>query len=332
MSLCQNTPDGAPSQLSAGEPTRTPSNPDPAQPHDVPQPAPLSASGWRGRLQLRYRHEADPAGGAGRTVAHDLHEGPLRVLQRLYPEGDDICHHVMVHPPGGIVGGDILEVDGELGPGAHALITTPGATRFYRSGGAEAVQRVNFRVAPGARLEWLPLETIAYDGCLARNQLRFDLAPGAQMMGWDVLALGLPAARLAWTQGRYHQRIELPGLWLDQAALRADDDQLRQAGPGWAGHGVLASLWWAAGGPVPIQVSQALVELARVESITNGKFTHHHEAPCLVGTTSPEAGLVVVRVLSHRVEPAMALLRRIRLQWRALSWKAQEVEPRIWGT
>ena len=119
--------------------------------------------GWHGSLSLRYSRDVD------RTVALDRHEGPLRVLRRLYPEGPRICHHVLVHPPGGIVGGDVLSVDAHLDEGYHALITTAGATRFYRSAGATAVQHVRTRVAPGARLEWLPLETLAYGGLNFRH-------------------------------------------------------------------------------------------------------------------------------------------------------------------
>ena len=136
---------------------------------------------WRGHLSLHYRLEG------GRTVALDRHEGPLRVLQRLYPEGDAVCHHVLVHPPGGIVGGDELDIDARLEPGTHALITTPGATRFYRSSGPLATQRARLRLAAGARLEWLPLETIAYSGCVAENQVSLALEPGAEAR-WRSLA------------------------------------------------------------------------------------------------------------------------------------------------
>jgi urease accessory protein len=168
---------------------------------------------WRGRLELRYRRDAE------RCFAHDRHEGPLRVLQALYPEGPGVCHHVLVHPPGGIVGGDELDIDVQLDAGTHALITTPGATRFYRSAGAVGAQRARLRVGDGARLEWLPLEAIAYRGCQARNEVRFDLAAGASMIGWDLLALGLPAAGEAFDHGRFEQHIEWPGRWLERGHL-----------------------------------------------------------------------------------------------------------------
>ena len=154
---------------------------------------------WHARLQLDYTLEGT------RTVARHAHNGPLRILQSLYPEGDAVCHNVLVHPPGGLVGGDTLDITATVGPGAHGLVTTPGATRFYKSTGAEAVQSLTAKVAPGARLEWLPLETIAYRSCKAINRMRFELAPGAEMMGWDVLALGLPAASEAFDDAAHGQ-------------------------------------------------------------------------------------------------------------------------------
>jgi hypothetical protein len=92
------------------------------------------------------------------------------------------------------VGGDTLEIAVQIGEGSHALVTTPGATRFYRSDGEPALQDTRLRLAPGARLEWLPLEAICHTACLAENRLHMDLAPGAELMGWDVTALGLPLA------------------------------------------------------------------------------------------------------------------------------------------
>lgn len=147
------------------------------------------AAGWAARLEPRYRR-AD-----GRTVAHDRHEGPLRVPQPLYPEGPAVCHHVLVHPPGGLVGGDRRDIDIALGEGVHALLTTnTGATRFCRSDGRIAGQHARLALAAGARLESLPLESIAHPDCEAVNEVSFELAAGAEMIGSDVLASGLPAA------------------------------------------------------------------------------------------------------------------------------------------
>ena len=275
--------------------------------------------GWHGHLALNYTRDGD------RTVAHDRHHGPLRVLQRLYPEGPAVCHHVLVHPPGGVVGGDVLAIDADLAPGSHALITTPGATRFYRSEGGLARQTLQARLARDARLEWLPLEAIAYDGCQAENRLRFELAPGAEMIGWDLLALGLPAAGAPFAHGQFLQHLELPGVWLERGRIAAADHRLRDSPLGWAGHDMLATLWFAAGQPLPAQQRDALLASARAETAARGEGLQ-------VGSTALHPRVVVLRALARRVEPAMQLLAAVRAAWRQLAWQLAPEPPRIWRT
>src|ERR1043165_8005430 len=148
----------------------TSSSPSPASPASSPTTAAPAQRRWLARLGADYRLER------GRCVVSHEHDGPLRLLKSLYPEGDAICHSVLVHPPSGLVGGDTLDIAVTVGEGAHALVTTPGATRFYRSpDGAPATQRVRATLGEGARLEWLPLEAIAYPGCEAVNEARFTL-------------------------------------------------------------------------------------------------------------------------------------------------------------
>ena len=275
--------------------------------------------GWPGRLELNYRRDGD------RTLAHDRHSGPLRVLQSLYPEGHGICHHVLVHPPGGIVGGDVLQVEANLQAGSHALITTPGATRFYRSAGEAARQSVTARIDEGARLEWLPLETICHSAALAENQLRFELQPGGEMMGWDVVALGLPASGEAFETGHYAQRIELPGVWLERATIRGDDQRLLDSPLGFAGHRVLATMCFATGTPMPSDRRERLLDAVR-ESASS------HVLARTAGCSSPHAEVVVLRVLAPRVEPAMQLLSSVWARWRDVAWGLGAVAPRVWRT
>ncbi|HWH81651.1 MAG TPA: urease accessory protein UreD [Burkholderiaceae bacterium] len=279
---------------------------------------------WQGALRLAYRRDA--LRGEPRTVLHDRHDGPLRVLASLYPEGPSICHSVLVHPPGGLVGGDALTIDLTLEPGAHALVTTPGATRFYRSTGAPATQQLNASVADGARLEWLPLETIAYSGCIAENAVRFALAPGAEMIGWDVLALGLPASEQAFERGRFTQSVEWPGRWLERGTIAASDTLLLDSPLGWDGRRVLGLLWFAAGSALPAARRDALLGAAR-ELIDADEALRTH-----AGATAPNDALVVLRVLAPRVEPAMALLARVRAAWRGLAWQLPAAPPRVWRT
>jgi len=280
--------------------------------------------GWAGRLDLAYRSEPWHEG-ARRTVLHSRHDGPLRVLASLYPEAPSVCHNVLVHPPGGVVGGDTLHVDAELAEGAHGLVTTPGATRFYRSGGDAALQAVDARVAAGARLEWLPLETIVHSGALAENRMCFTLAPGAEMIGWDVLALGLPAAGERFDRGCYTQQIELPGVWLERARLDAKDRRLFDSPLAWHGRTVLATMWFAAGTALAEGRRDALLEAAR-DAAAGSTL-----APG-AGASAPHAEAVVLRVLAAQVEPAMALLAQVWARWRLLAWALEPCAPRVWRT
>ncbi len=282
-------------------------------------PAPAPGTGWRAELTLDYRRRG------ARTVAHDAHSGPLRVLQPLYPEGEGICHHVLVHPPGGLVGGDELHLHARLQPGSHALLTTPGATRFYRSEGAPALQHTRLQLAEGARLEWLPMETIAYSGCLAQNRLSATLAPGAEWLGWDALTLGLAAAGQPFTAGSYAHHIEVPGVWLERGRVAADDHVLRAGPLGWAGQRVAATAWFAAGSALAPARRQALLDAARA-------VVAAHELAPTAGVTAPQPAVLVLRLLAPRLEPAMQLLAQVRAAWRQEAWGLAAAPPRIWRT
>ena len=278
---------------------------------------------WKGSLGLNYRR--DPHSSVPRTVVHDRHDGPLRVLASLYPEAPAVCHNVLVHPPGGIVGGDELAVDVTVAEGAHALVTTAGATRFYRSTGASAKQSLQALLAEGARLEWLPLETIAYSGCIAENHLRFALAPGAEMIGWDVLALGLPTSGQPFERGRFTQSIELPGRWLERGRIDAADTRLLDSPLGWAGQRVMGTLWFATGAALPEPRRDMLLDAARA-------VLEAHPLKTSAGATSPQDGVIVLRVLAPRVEPLMNLLSAAWAQWRRAAWQLPCCTPRVWRT
>lgn len=273
---------------------------------------------WHASLKLDYQHTA------GRTTVRHQHEGPLRVLQALYPEGDAICHNVLVHPPGGLVGGDVLDIAVNVGPGAHGLITTPGASRFYRSEGETAVQRTHLTLARGARLEWLPLEALCYSGCIAENHLTLALEPGAQLMGWDVTALGLPLADQPFVRGSFMQHIEMPGVWLERGRMAASDARLMDGPLGMAGQRCLATLFLLTGEAMSrAQRDQALLLAQNV--------IEAHALRTSAGVTAPHDHGVVVRVLAPVTEPAMGLLRAVRAAWRTGLWQLPATAPRIWA-
>ena len=273
---------------------------------------------WHARLSLDYGVEH------GRCVARFEHDGPLRILQALYPEGDGVCHNVLVHPPGGLVGGDTLEIAIRARAGAHGLVTTPGASRFYRSQAGPAVQHTRIRLGEGARLEWLPLEAICYSGCNAENRLGMDLAPGAELMGWDVAALGLPESHQPFDDGTLLQHLELDGAWLERGRIAAADTRLMDGPLGLAGHRCIATLFLAAGSELPKPRRDQALELAR--AVIEG----HALAPT-AGATAPGSRVVVVRVLAPLVEPALELLKAIRDAWRPALWELPATRPRGWA-
>jgi urease accessory protein len=273
---------------------------------------------WQANLKLAYTRSGE------RVVAHHQHSGPLRILQSLYPEGDSICHNVLVHPPGGLVGGDTLDIAVQAAPGTHGLITTPGATRFYRSEGALALQTTHLHVQADARLEWLPLEALCYSGCLAENRLVMQLEPGAEMLGWDVTALGLPNADLPFVQGRFAQHIELPDVWLERGRIDASDARLMDGATGLHGARCLASLFFASGSVLDRKRKQQALDIAR-------DLIAQHPLASTAGATSPNSQVIIVRVLAPLVEPAMQLLRAVRNAWRQELWQLPECNPRIWA-
>ncbi len=281
--------------------------------------SPPSQTGWASRLQLRYARAGE------RTRAWHLHEGALRVLAALYPEGAGVCHHVLVHPPAGMAGGDSVRMEVELGAGAHALLTTPGATRFYRSLGAGATQTLHARLATGARLEWLPLENLAYEDCIAESRAVFELAPGAELLAWDMLALGRPAAGDVFARGSYTQHLEIPGVWLERGRIDGADRVLREAPGGLDGQGALGTLLLAAGRPLEAARREALLETART-------LAAQWPEGLRAGVTSPQPGVLVLRAMAQRIEPVAQLLRGAWAAWRVQAWGLPACAPRVWST
>ncbi len=178
-------------------------------------------SGWQARLRLGFRATAQ------RTVlASREHQGPLTVQRPFYPEGD-ICHVYLLHPPGGVVGGDSLQIEIDADAATHALVTTPGATKFYRSAAERACQTQHLAVGEGASLEWLPQENIFFPGAEVDLVTRVELAGDARLALWEINCLGRPANREVFDSGRIDSRLEIyrdnVPLLLDRLRVSADN-------------------------------------------------------------------------------------------------------------
>jgi urease accessory protein len=203
-----------------------------------------------------------------RTVLTRSHRGPLHVQKALYPEGEALCHAVPIHPPGGIAGGDELQIDVQVERAAQGLITTPGATKWYKADGRRAAQRAGLRVEGG--LEWLPQEAIVFDGAQVESQIDIELGAQAVMLGWDIVALGRSAAGERFTTGHFAQTIRLKQQgrlqWLERTRL-AGGDPLLESPIGLAGQPVFGCLW-AAGTQIDPPLLEALRQDARYPLLT----------------------------------------------------------------
>jgi urease accessory protein len=277
-----------------------------------------AVAGWHAELTLGFaRRDA-------RTVlATRRHQGPLVVQKSLHPEGPGICHAVVVHPPGGIAGGDSLAIDVDVGDAAHAVLTTPGATKWYKSQGRSGTQTVSLTVRDGAKLDWLPLENIVFEQADAQQRIAVRLGAGATIIGWDATLLGRQAAGEQWTRGRWRSTFELRAaddrlLWAEQAVLGADDAQ-RTGATGLAGFPVFATLW-AVGDACTRELAESLAEGLPFNDDLRAGVT------CLPGN------VLVLRVLGREMEAVRQLLIAHWLTLRPIVHHVPAEPLRIWAT
>ncbi|PYG96230.1 urease accessory protein, partial [Arthrobacter stackebrandtii] len=243
-------------------------------------------AGWSAHLQLRFVRRDDVT-----RLGARRHFGPLLVQRPFYPEGAP-CHVYVLHPPGGIVAGDRLDLDIHLEPDSHALLTMPGASKFYRSIGPTARLTQRFQLAAGSTLEWLPQDSIFFSGARANLHSRFTLEPGARLLAWETLCLGRPVMNERFEQGALDSclHIELPDDVGLHERLRIEGGRLDKLG----GHPLLATFCAApADQAVLEQVRPLLDELANPAGAT------------LLGS------LLVIRVLDHDNQHLQRTLQRL---------------------
>ena len=267
---------------------------------------------WQARLALDYRRAGT------RTRLDRRHSGPLQVQKALYPEGESLCHTLIVHPPGGIAGGDDIAIDARVAAGAQALVTTPGATKWYKANGQRARQHIALAIDGGC--EWLPQEAIVFDQAQADSRIDIALAAEAATIGWDIVALGRAAAGESFTDGVFTQTIRLTDdgalQWVERTRI-AGGDALLDSPIGLAGHHVFGCLW--AAGP---RWSDAQLDEIRAA-------LQAEAAP--ITRVAPR--LLLARVLAASTPAARAALAAV---WRVLRPRVFDgraaVPPRIWAT
>lgn len=267
-------------------------------------------AGWSARLGLGFR-----VSGNRTVLAERSRSGPLVVQRPFYPEGD-VCHVYLLHPPGGVVGGDLLQIKANLHQGAKALITTPGATKFYRSAGCQARQVQHLNVQSGACLEWMPQENIYFPGAQVGMQTRIDLAPDARLAYWESHCLGRPVIDEPFDEGMLDAGLEIyrdeQPLMLERLRVHPEN---RQYSALLDGHAVTATAIFS-------QCDETALAVARA---------HLQRSSARVAASLIE-DLLVLRYLGESTEIARNLFTQVWTDLRQPLMGRHVSKPRIWNT
>ena len=278
---------------------------------NLPAPTALFTPSWHAELELGYARFGDSTRPVQRR-----HKGPLRVQKHLYAEGPQVCQHIIVHPPGGIAGGDRLDISASVGPDAWAQITSPGAAKWYRAAGP-AYQQLTLKVASGATLEWLPQETIVFSAAQAELSTCIELEGDARLFYWDVVALGRPASGECFDLGHFQAQLDIRRdgrlLWHERQRI-VGGDGLLDSPIGLDGQPVFATLL------VTGEVDSDLLEKCR--SLPNE----------VRGDLTQLPGLLVARCLASEALLARGWLIDVWRLLRPALLGREAVPPRIWAT
>jgi len=274
---------------------------------------------WQASLDLGFERR-----GESTLLVRREHRGPLRVQKALYPEGPEMCHAIVLHPPAGIAGGDRLQIGIELGADAQALLTTPGAGKWYRSpadGRLWAEQAVSLKVGAGATAEWLPQESIVFSGAEARMRTTVELEEGARFVGVETLCFGRRASGESFERGnlRLATDIRVDGrlLWRERGVIEGGSPLLHSP-IGLAGFSVCSTVL-VAGSEIAAETLRACRTI----------IANEPGARCGV-SAMPQ--LFVGRYLGHSAQAAREWFVMLWQHLRPIMIGREAAVPRIWNT
>lgn len=280
--------------------------------------ASLRTPNCQARLALGFADDA----GTTRLIERS-HFGPLRVQKPLYPEGAQVCHAIVVHPPGGVLGGDELAISAKVGEAAHAFITTPGAAKWYKANGKISRQDIKLDLAAGAKLEWLPQETILFDAAQLELTQSVSLARDASYIACEILCFGRTASGESFNSGKVSQRTSIRReghlIWWEQGVLSGGSAAMLSP-LGLSGKTVCATLI-AAGKSLPASLLNTIRQEAGVLSDMQGDF----------GVTQTKS-VLVARYLGDSSEIARRVMLCVWQHVRPDLIGCAAVVPRIWNT
>ena len=201
-----------------------------------------------------------------------------------------------MHPPAGIAGGDHLKIDIKTYPQAKAVITTPGATKWYKSNGFLSSQETRLSVASRGHLDFLPQENIYFNSSNAHNLIHIQLEDDSSMIGWDIAQLGRTASGESWSDAHLRNELQLSinhrQYWIESSVLDSDDLSIGLT-PKLGPYSVMGTMWFCGN-----QVSEELLERLRDSLLWSDTLR--------VGATRinlpKKNGLIIVRGVSSEVE------------------------------
>lgn len=277
-------------------------------------PAPANPS-QDGRLALDFAHRHGATILSGRR-----HQGPLRLLRPFYPEGKALCHAAILHPPGGLVGGDSLHLMATLAEGCGVLLTTPAAGKVYRSAAGLVRQRTELTIAGSSSLEWLPHEQILYDGAQLEQHTHIRLESDSMFMGWELSILGRPGSGEQFCCGSWSNTIQVD---LAQQVLFLDIMRLEGGSP-------LCAAPWGLGGARVLGTWLAWDPAHRLLDALRAALDSPQPDHWWAATHIQQ--LVVLRYLGSSLREARALFEKTWQLARPLLLGRPPCTPRLWAT
>ena len=218
----------------------------------------INPSQWQGILELDYQKINNST-----QLVKAYSQAPLKIQRSFYPEGKDICHSIILHTAGGMVGGDLLSQTINLQPETQVLLTTPAASKIYRSSGETAQNTINIEIQEQAYLEFIPREIIIFNGAIFSQNLRVNLDPNACYLGWEITRFGRTARGEIFNQGQWKSCTEIwqngCPVWIDRQGFIANEEILNSP-HGLGGKPVIATLTWV-GQPVSEDIVKNIRQL-----------------------------------------------------------------------
>lgn len=291
----------------------------------------MSFDTWQASIRLEFKKAQDRT-----LMVRNLHYGPLLVQKPFYPE--KACHVYLLHPPGGVASCDHLTVEATAHENSQVLITTPGATKFYKGENEKSVFEQIFYIENKASLEYLPAQNIFYKGTHTKVKTTFYLNDNSRFAFRDVSKCGMKDEDRPFDDSSLFNTVTIvvngKEKLIETSFINGQDDLEALSG----NYGCVYT-----GTYITSKVCEATLE--QIRAVLDGYITReHHLETQSTGSSCPEnnilffasAGVVdnftVVRFLSSKNEAIEKAIVQIWKLTRKETIGLEPCPPRIWST